>query len=317
VTFALQDAQQWGGPRGAILPHGAVLKAVFRGHYHDVLPNWRLLVKANNWLSCSSASLWPVAAPCNPITTGPASASHCFEAALPTSSLCVENVAAWLSLLPCRDKAGIASLLRNRVQLMRAPFLSLALQMSNGVGLEMGQVHLTMHVRVVLGPWALGEPVPQNFERSLAHLFGSPLLGHCPGEASKMLVLKPPETALSQSCGTPAGNCSYLCLRREVDILKSTLDGSTPSTWVSCTDTPEAAGWEDRCMGPKIWVHRVHRQVHRKSAGQSSLLVHVTAPNHSAAADGLFRCCIRVSLPQQIQPSFHQMRWRSTTLVGF
>ena len=48
-------------------------------------------------------------------------------AALPRESVCTENLTPWLKLLPCRDAAGLASLLLDRRQLFEGGELALHL----------------------------------------------------------------------------------------------------------------------------------------------------------------------------------------------
>ncbi|GFR40102.1 hypothetical protein Agub_g654, partial [Astrephomene gubernaculifera] len=56
-----------------------------------------------------------------------AGASRRLRALLPREALCTENLTPWLRLLPCRDQAGLAALLRHRPTVFGADYVSLGL----------------------------------------------------------------------------------------------------------------------------------------------------------------------------------------------
>ncbi|GIL71952.1 hypothetical protein Vretifemale_2387 [Volvox reticuliferus] len=135
----------WGTPLVAVKPVGAVLDASLNAGLKPqaLTAHWAALVNALSGLSCASLSLLhdPSSVSGGGIDLrellGPTAANHSAEghgaggqrlrAMLPHEPLCTENLTPWLRLLPCRDQAGLASLLRHRPTVFGAEYVSLGL----------------------------------------------------------------------------------------------------------------------------------------------------------------------------------------------
>ena len=83
--------------------------------------------------------------------------------ALPLETVCTENLAPWLQLLPCRDAAGVGALLRARRGLYGVPYHSLALRVTQSPG---GTV-------TVVQTLALVTPRPASASLRLTDVFGT------------------------------------------------------------------------------------------------------------------------------------------------
>jgi len=96
--------------------------------------------------------------------------------ALPREGMCTENLAPWLKLLPCRDREGVASLLRSRAHLLRARYQALGVHLLVGEG---GEVHLTQTLTVVLGnddAGARSKPADWTMEKVLGGSVDAPCI---------------------------------------------------------------------------------------------------------------------------------------------
>uniref|UniRef100_A0A7S3QP29 Uncharacterized protein n=1 Tax=Dunaliella tertiolecta TaxID=3047 RepID=A0A7S3QP29_DUNTE len=109
-------------------------------------------------------------------------------AALPRESICTENLTPWLKLLPCRDAAGLATLLLDRKQLFGGGYHSLSTIVTTSRD-ELGRVQrvqLTQTATAVLH-------VPSGFSGkipTLASFFPNSLARVCPAAASSILYLR-------------------------------------------------------------------------------------------------------------------------------
>ncbi|PNH07978.1 GPI transamidase component PIG-T, partial [Tetrabaena socialis] len=146
---------EWGWP---LVPAKPVLAAAFTGALDEaaLAAHWSSLVHALSGLSCASLSLlqdpatvWgpplrlqdlpragaSTAAVNNSSSTAAAAgeAGKRLQALLPREALCTENLTPWLQLLPCRDQAGLASLLRHRPTVFGSEYVSLGLAVEQGV----------------------------------------------------------------------------------------------------------------------------------------------------------------------------------------
>ncbi|GLI64049.1 hypothetical protein VaNZ11_007211, partial [Volvox africanus] len=137
----------WGRPLVAVTPVGAVLDASLRAGLKPqaLIAHWAALVNALSGLSCASFSLLhdptsisgggislrQLLAPTtgNRSAEGPVAGGQRLRAMLPHEPLCTENLTPWLRLLPCRDQAGLASLLRHRPTVFGAEYVSLGLML--------------------------------------------------------------------------------------------------------------------------------------------------------------------------------------------
>jgi phosphatidylinositol glycan class T len=107
----MQWVEKWGAPDGnlssIVKPPGAEIKVSLEGRREE---GWRELIHALSGLFCTSLQLatstevvsW------NETSTG----HHTTIAWLPGEAVCAENLTPWISLLPCRDQAGIAQILQ-------------------------------------------------------------------------------------------------------------------------------------------------------------------------------------------------------------
>ncbi|RZC83034.1 hypothetical protein C5167_045821 [Papaver somniferum] len=93
-------------------PPGVELWAVFDVPPHQVDANWKNLTQTLSGLFCASINFLESST----AYSAPAWGFQTFSGklrygALPREAVCTENLTPWLKLLPCRDKAGLASIL--------------------------------------------------------------------------------------------------------------------------------------------------------------------------------------------------------------
>ncbi|GAC71716.1 GPI transamidase complex, GPI16/PIG-T component [Moesziomyces antarcticus T-34] len=110
------------------------------------------------------------------------------HAMLPTEGVCTENLTPFIKLLPCKNAAGVASLL-NPLALFSAPFHGLAVHAARK---ELGwEVKLT--VTTVFAPAVTRDISVRDW--SLQSLFGRSLEKACPlADSAVVRVLAPPKT---------------------------------------------------------------------------------------------------------------------------
>lgn len=114
------DAEGWGSPprngsfSGGI---GVEVWAATEGEtVEDALPNWFKLVNSLSGLFCASLNFIDSAQTVTPLKSFQVSEQndiklHVFRGSLPREPVCTENLTPFIKLLPCKGKAGIASLL--------------------------------------------------------------------------------------------------------------------------------------------------------------------------------------------------------------
>ena len=125
-------SQAW-GDSPAPAPPGAALTAMWGGNgtgdsgRSTPLP-WRRLAHGLGGLLC--ASLGSMAQPGEwftpSVSLGVAPGQHVLFATLAKEPVCTENLAPWLSLLPCHDAAGLAALLGSRTATLGARHIALS-----------------------------------------------------------------------------------------------------------------------------------------------------------------------------------------------
>lgn len=152
LTRGRWRVNKWGVPDCGLLsitkPPGAEVRAVLR---QGTGGGWRELIHALSGLFCTSLQLarasdvvrWDGTGSGGPTTIG----------WLPGESVCAENLAPWISLLPCRDRAGIARLLQHTQHFYSGLYHSMSVSLeltSNCTGkLCLKYVRLTQQLSLV------------------------------------------------------------------------------------------------------------------------------------------------------------------------
>ncbi|KAL3690920.1 hypothetical protein R1sor_004571 [Riccia sorocarpa] len=190
--------EHWGGldpiASSNAKPSGVELWALFDVPLNQVDPTWRNLTHALSGLFCASINF--LESP-----EGVASPNLIFESrlksgadgfvrygALPREAVCTENLTPWLKLLPCRDKAGIASLL-DRPSIYNGHYHSLRVHVKRS-GPERAVV-LEQTLTIVLQPTQIREGGMKELPHwSLTSLFGRQLGGKCPVAHSSHVLLE-------------------------------------------------------------------------------------------------------------------------------
>ncbi|CAA7396222.1 unnamed protein product [Spirodela intermedia] len=108
--------ERWGGldyiSSANAKPPGVELWAIFDLPTDQIDATWKNLTHALSGLFCSSINfLESTTAFCAPRWSFKGHSINLRYGALPREAVCTENLTPWLKLLPCRDKAGLASLL--------------------------------------------------------------------------------------------------------------------------------------------------------------------------------------------------------------
>lgn len=169
-------------------PPGVELWAVFDVPKHEVDASWKNLTHTLSGLFCASINFLESS------TTYSAhewsfrsSSSGLRYGTLPREAVCTENLTPWLKLLPCRDKAGLSSLM-DRPSIYRGFYHSQRLRLTSSEfhssGVESGIV-LEQALTVVLQP--NGHRASKTFSSetklqpswSLSSIFGRKVTGRC------------------------------------------------------------------------------------------------------------------------------------------
>ncbi|OAE19255.1 hypothetical protein AXG93_3507s1270 [Marchantia polymorpha subsp. ruderalis] len=201
--------ERWGAldPVGSsnAKPSGVELWAEFDVPSDQVDPTWRNLTHALSGLFCASINFLEspavVAAPSlvfgSRINKGASKEGHTANVrksgvvrygALPREAVCTENLTPWLKLLPCRDKAGIATLL-DRPSVYKGYYHSLRVHV--GRSQPGGAVILEQTLTLVLQPAQLRERGSKELPNwSLTSLFARKLEGRCPLAKSSHVLLE-------------------------------------------------------------------------------------------------------------------------------
>ncbi|KAI3987620.1 hypothetical protein MKX01_007086 [Papaver californicum] len=148
-------------------PPGVELWAVFDVPPDQVDANWKNLTQTLSGLFCASLRY----------------------GALPREAVCTENLTPWMKLLPCRDKAGLASIL-DRPSIYKGFYHSQRLRLlsnefSVDVGAEEPGIVLEQTFTVVLQPhshdtrsiYSDGRLLPPSW--SISSIFGRAVTGRC------------------------------------------------------------------------------------------------------------------------------------------
>jgi phosphatidylinositol glycan class T len=158
-------AEQWGSS-GFPAPEGLQVAATFRGQ-----SSWEGLLHALGGLLGASATLLRGSS-----TAVLADGTHL--AAFGGETVCTENLTPWLSLLPCRDRAGLGTLL-NPLNVFRAPHHALGLSASVS---DAGEVAMAFDLAAVFA----GE---SHRYWTMQSVFGKASLSACPLASSTLVTL--------------------------------------------------------------------------------------------------------------------------------
>ncbi|KAL0459917.1 UNVERIFIED_CONTAM: GPI transamidase component PIG-T [Sesamum latifolium] len=184
-TQGCWNYERWGGydpiSNSNAKPPGVELWADFDVPQHQVEDSWKNLTHALSGLFCASINFLEHSTS----HSAPRWSFHSFSGklrygTLPREAVCTENLTPWLKLLPCRDKAGLSSLM-DRPSIYRSYYHSQRLhlrsdefdtsKMSTGIVLE-------QTLTVVLQPNTFSGKKSQP-SWSLSSLFGRKVSGKC------------------------------------------------------------------------------------------------------------------------------------------
>ena len=174
LTHGRWLTDNWGSaPFNTEAPNGAVMSASFR------YPGSTVSEQQEQWTSLRSSLAELLCAALNDAGAGSNDANSAF---LPQEVVCTENFLPWISLLPCRNRAGVAALLSDPKSLYGKPYHSMRLSISLDTS---GDITSTQTLAVVF-PVDSSKP-----EINISALFSSqstiPHLTKCP-EASSSSV---------------------------------------------------------------------------------------------------------------------------------
>ncbi|XP_059660163.1 uncharacterized protein LOC132306678 [Cornus florida] len=184
--------ERWGGydpiSSSNAKPPGVELWAVFDVPKHQVDASWKNLTHTLSGLFCASINFLE-----SPTTySAPDWGFRPFSGnlrygTLPREAVCTENLTPWLKLLPCRDKAGLSTLMA-RPSIYRGFYHSQRLRLTSSeyysVGMNSGIV-LEQTLTVVLQPNTLGIGMTHSSGSilqpswSMSSLFGREVSGKC------------------------------------------------------------------------------------------------------------------------------------------
>ena len=221
------DQQRWGGLSKA-KPVGVELWAQFRNP-NEVDMLWRNLTHALSGLFCASINF--LESPAMVSKRGwmagmgeynsATSASAVRHGALPREAVCTENLTPWLKLLPCRDRAGLTTLLaRPRVHNGYYNSLRVHVRARDASSSQFGSIILHQSLTLVFKPPRTNTISHagdlQQPDWSISSLFGNQLLGKCP-LASSSLVHIELETSLVEKLQTLVTGKNLVGHRRSCD----------------------------------------------------------------------------------------------------
>ncbi|KAK4409198.1 GPI transamidase component PIG-T [Sesamum angolense] len=177
--------ERWGGydpiSNSNAKPPGVELWADFDVPQHQVEDSWKNLTHALSGLFCASINFLEQSTSYSALQWSFQSLSGKLRyGTLPREAVCTENLTPWLKLLPCRDKAGLSSLM-DRPSIYRSYYHSQRLHLrsdefdtsktSTGIVLE-------QTLTVVLQPNTFSGKISQP-SWSLSSLFGRKVSGKC------------------------------------------------------------------------------------------------------------------------------------------
>ncbi|KAL6968005.1 hypothetical protein U1Q18_033809 [Sarracenia purpurea var. burkii] len=214
--------ERWGGydpiSSNNAKPPGVELWAVFDVPHHQVDASWKNLSHALSGLFCASINFLESSTTYSAPDWGFRSFSGNLRyGTLPREAVCTENLTPWLKLLPCRDKAGLSTLM-DRPSIYRGFYHSQRLHLTStefdSTGLSTGIV-LEQTLTVVLQPSSPGNSVAYSRGSilqpswSISSLFGRKVGGKCVLAKSSNVYLQLEGALVSELNNIQKGNEKY------------------------------------------------------------------------------------------------------------
>ncbi|KAI4356384.1 hypothetical protein L6164_000411 [Bauhinia variegata] len=195
--------ERWGGfdpiSSSNAKPPGVELWAVFNVPPSQVDTYWKNLTHSLSGLFCASINFLESSTFYSaPEIAFPPASGNLRYGTLPREAVCTENLTPWLKLLPCRDKAGLSSLM-NRPSIYRSFYHSqrLRLTLSNSAADELNSgIVLEQTLTVLLQPQIVGAGMNYGSEKklqpswSLSSIFGRKVNGRCVLATSSSVFLQ-------------------------------------------------------------------------------------------------------------------------------
>ncbi|KAK3136701.1 hypothetical protein QOZ80_5BG0441180 [Eleusine coracana subsp. coracana] len=189
--------EQWGGSdpmsTSNAKPPGVELWAVFDLPLSEIDATWKNLTHTLSGLFCASINFLESSTSFSAPQWGfKVNEANLRYGALPREAVCTENLTPWLKLLPCRDKAGIASLLY-RPSIYKGYYHSQKLKLRSSQTLD---IVLDQTLTVVLQPNTASGKQQHSTDGqlqpnwSMRHLFNSKLSGKCLVSKSSRIFLE-------------------------------------------------------------------------------------------------------------------------------
>ncbi|KAK1620700.1 hypothetical protein QYE76_026217 [Lolium multiflorum] len=208
-------------------PPGVELWAVFDLPSSEIDATWKNLTHALSGLFCASVNFLESSTAFSAPRWGfKSNEGNLRYGALPREAVCTENLTPWLKLLPCRDKAGIASLLY-RPSIYKGYYHSQKLKLTTS---KTGGIVLDQSLTVVLQPntasgkqlhSADGKPQPSW---SLEHLFNRKLSGKCLVSRSSRIFVEIEKGILAESGPEASWSNEFFELSTAPDRVLNELD---------------------------------------------------------------------------------------------
>ncbi|KAI3772867.1 hypothetical protein L6452_04061 [Arctium lappa] len=184
--------ESWGGfdpiASSNAKPPGVELWAVFDVPQDQVDASWKNLTHTLSGLFCASINFLESSTTYSaPDWSFRSLSGNLRYGSLPREAVCTENLTPWLKLLPCRDKAGLSSLM-NRPSIYRGFYHSQRLHLTSGEFEPVASGHgitLEQTLTIVLQPDALETSAAFSSSRklqpswSMSSLFGRTVEGKC------------------------------------------------------------------------------------------------------------------------------------------
>lgn len=192
--------EKWGGfdpiSSSNVKPPGVELWAVFDVPNNEVDQTWKNLTHTLSGLFCASINfLESTTAYSAPIWGFQQYVGRLRYGALPREAVCTENLTPWLKLLPCRDKAGLASVLE-RSSIYNGSYHSQRLRLTSNEN----EIVLQQTLTVALRPNAQSTSFEGRLQNSwsISSIFGRETNQRCVLAKSSSIFLELESTLLSE-----------------------------------------------------------------------------------------------------------------------
>ncbi|EFJ07737.1 hypothetical protein SELMODRAFT_133060 [Selaginella moellendorffii] len=184
----------------AAKPVGVELTASLDVPEAEVDSTWGNLTHALSGLFCASINF--LESPTTFLEPWFSKSSRTRYGALPREAVCTENLTPWLKLLPCRDKAGLTTLL-DRPTIYSGMYHSQRLIITSGdFDRDEEGTTLEQTLTVVLRKPAVSEGLSSKLQDwTLSGLFGSKLEGKCPLATTSSVYLELEESLAKHLAG--------------------------------------------------------------------------------------------------------------------